>query len=96
MNNLQFLDMNENTFGKWLNEHRTNARLSQQALGDKTGMSKQYISVLERGEPHALTNKPVTPAVDIVDALAKALDRPIDEARLAAGYAGINSQTPEP
>lgn len=78
----------KNTFGKWLQENRKDAQLSMQDLADKVGLSKQYISILERGEPHTLTGKPVTPQKKFVDALAKALNRPINEARYAAGYAG--------
>lgn len=42
-----------------------------EALGEKAGVSKQYISVLEKGEPHQLTNKPVTPSREIIEAIAQ-------------------------
>jgi transcriptional regulator with XRE-family HTH domain len=95
---LQFLDVSEqsNVFGKWLRQKRKEKFLSMEELGKRAGMAKQYISVLERGEPHALTGKPVTPTVEKVEALAKALDADINEARAAAGYASGDSQIPEP
>lgn len=85
---LQFLDVEKQsrTFGDWLRENRKIKYLTMQALADKVGMSKQYISVLERAEPHPLTDKPVTPTVEKVELLAKALEVDIDEAREAAGY----------
>lgn len=86
--------MTKNTFGKWLQTHRKEARLSMQALADSVGLSKQYISVLERGQPHALTGKPVTPKKESVDALAVALNRSINEARHAAGYASEGVSIP--
>lgn len=57
-------------------------------LAGKVGMSKQYISVLERGAPHALTGKAVTPSVEKIEAIAKALGADLDEGLAAAGYAG--------
>ena len=85
MNNLQFLDVNNN-FAEWLKDARKEARLTMEKLGDLVGKSKQYISVLERGEPHALTNKPVTPSREVVIALAKALNADENEALKLAGY----------
>lgn len=97
--NLQLLDMENPSklFGDWLRVYRKQKYLTMEALAEKVGVSKQYISVLERAEPHALTGKPVTPTVEIVDAFAKALDRTQDEARELAGYAPQNPPTlPEP
>lgn len=62
-----------------------------EALGKKAGLTKQSIGALELARDHALTGKPVRPKVETVDALAKALDANIDEARLAAGYAPVTS-----
>jgi transcriptional regulator with XRE-family HTH domain len=87
---LQFADMSVTTatsFGKWLHDKRLDARLSLESLAGKAKVSKQYLSVLERAAPHALTGKPVTPKPELVERLAKALDADIDEARTAAGYA---------
>jgi|SRR5690606_4835298 len=77
------------TFGDWLRLHRKRKYLTIEDLAKKVGRSKQYISVLEREEPHALTGKPVKPSEDVVEALAAALGTDLDEARLAAGYAPL-------
>lgn len=74
-------------FGDWLREKREEARLRQSDLAESAGISKSYISTLERGGEHPLTGKEVRPAIDIVERLAIALRVPIDEARQRAGYA---------
>lgn len=85
---LQFVDVSlQQTFGLWLRTKRTEARMSLQSVANKAGISKQYLSVLERAEPHALTGKPVKPKVELVEQLAKALGADPDEARIAAGFA---------
>lgn len=85
MKYLQFLDMSRN-FADWLKSARKKAGLTMEALADKVSVSKQYISVLERGEPHALTDKPVTPKRELVQSLAKALGGDENEALISAGY----------
>lgn len=78
-------------FAKWLKTTRENYRpkLSITDLAEKADVSKQYISLLEKGADHHLTNKPVQPALDKVERLAIALDADINEARRAAGYEPI-------
>lgn len=51
------------------------------------GVSKQYISNIERAEPSSYTGVPTQPSIDVVDRLAKALKQPIQEMRDLAGYA---------
>ena len=82
---LQFVVMSD--FGEWLKGKRLDQRLTLETMAHKTGLSKQYISVLERGQPHALTGKPITPKLETVDKIARALGVPSGEARHAAGYA---------
>lgn len=86
---LQLLDVENEakTFGDWLHRWRKRCYLSMEALGQKVGMSKQYISVLEREVPHPLTNRPVTPSREKILALAKALGAEPNEALRLAGYA---------
>jgi transcriptional regulator with XRE-family HTH domain len=87
---LQSSDAMENqqlVFGQWLRAHRTNKRMTVESLARKAGISKQYLSVLERAPKHPLTGKAVQPKVEIVDRIAKALGVSVDEARIAAGYA---------
>ncbi len=105
---LQFVDVKENrakAFGEWLRQKRKERHLTMEELGRKVGLSKQYLSVLERAEPHALTGKPVTPGIDNVDRIAAALEVDSGEARRMAGYAsddedeglysGLNKLSPE-
>lgn len=83
---LKFFDV-ELTFKEWLKNARKKAYLSQESLGKKVGVSKQYISVLEKGEPHPLTNKPVTPKREIVEALARITGADLNQGLKLAGYA---------
>jgi len=78
------------SFGKWLFEKRKAAHLTQGQLAKRAGISTSYVSTIEREERHHLTNAPPQPTLDVVDAIAKALGEPIDEARIAAGYAPEN------
>lgn len=75
------------SFGKWLIQKRNAARLTQVQLAKRVGISANYISALERDEPNARDGSPRRPRIDKVERLAKALGCPLDEARLAAGYA---------
>jgi transcriptional regulator with XRE-family HTH domain len=75
------------TFGQWLIEKRAESRLTQGELAKRAGISTNYVSALERDEPNAKDGSPRRPRLDKVDAIAKALNVSVDEARLAAGYA---------
>ncbi len=79
--------VNMEGFGKWLFDRRKAARLTQGQVAERAGISISYVSTLERSERHHLTNAPPRPAIEVVEAIAKALDAPLDEARLVAGYA---------
>lgn len=92
--NLQFVYVDTN-FAEWLRSARRKAHLTMEVLARKIGKSKQYISVLERGEPHVLTGKPVTPKKAVVESLASALNADVDEALAAAGYASQTQTPPE-
>jgi transcriptional regulator with XRE-family HTH domain len=78
------------TFGEWLKAKRAELRFSGGDLERRSGVSRQYISNLERGTVQEKSRNPIQPSVEIVEKLAKALDADIDEARLAAGYAPRN------
>jgi transcriptional regulator with XRE-family HTH domain len=79
-------------FGKWLREARAEAGYSLRDLADRTGgvCSFGYISQLEKGTT-GTRGREFQPDEEIVDALADALGKPRDEARLAAGYAAENT-----
>lgn len=91
-NNLHFIEVMENTdraaiFGKAIREKRKEQRLTVEAAARKIGISKQYLSVLERAVPSLYTGKSIVPKLETVDSIAEALNWDSDEARLAAGYA---------
>lgn len=73
-------------FGISIRQWRKDLGYSQEELGKLAGVSKQYISNIERAEPSSYTGEPTQPSVDVVDNLAKALKRPIQEMRDLAGY----------
>lgn len=74
-------------FGKWLADRRSDANLTQSQLAERSGISANYVSALEREEPNARDGSPRRPRLEKVDRIAKALGVPVDDARLAAGYA---------
>ncbi len=85
------------TFGQWLKNARTERGYSLRTLEALTNKicTYGYLNQLERG----VTGKKgaeYQPDLEIVEALAIALKKPIDEARLAAGYAPKNQLPPVP
>lgn len=80
------------TFGSELKKKRTEKRFSLRELARRTNdvCTYSYIAQLE-GERGGKKGT-YSPDVEIVEALAKALDWDINEARLAAGYAPVNVQ----
>lgn len=78
-----------NAFSLWLKKHRAESGLTLIQLRDKIGnlCSDAYLSKLENDRYKGKKGRPAQPDIEIVEALAAALHRPTDEARLAAGYA---------
>lgn len=73
-------------FGQQLARWRKAAGLTQGELAGRVGVTPTYIAHLEREVgPHGngATRRPV---IEVVDAIAGALDVPLAEARCAAGY----------
>jgi transcriptional regulator with XRE-family HTH domain len=70
-------------FGVWLKERRAAKGLSQEQLGKAADCSGAYVSGLERGADKS------KPAAEIVDAWARALEVPENEARRIAGHPPI-------
>lgn len=58
-------------FGKKVRELRTNQKLSQTALSEKSGLHANYIGMVERGERN--------PSLINIDKLAKALNVSLSE-----------------
>lgn len=79
-------------FGTWLKNYRQEADLSLRELEARIGKicTFGYLNQLEK-EVKGKNGEPFMPDEAIVEALAKALNRPLDEARHAAGYARTDS-----
>ena len=74
------------TFGQYLARRREAAGLSQAELAGRVGVTPTYIGYLERGDDPTGIGDAMRPVVEVVDAIAEALDTPVAEARCAAGY----------
>lgn len=66
------------SIGKLIKNYREANRLSMQEFADKTGLSKGYISMLEKGI-HPQNGKPIVPSVETVSKIANAMGITIDE-----------------
>lgn len=86
------------SFGKWLRVNRKAKGLTQDQLAVQVSArgintTAGYISNLEREYYKTQFNKPSRPNERLVDTIAEVLGQPLDEARLAAGYAPTEPQT---
>jgi transcriptional regulator with XRE-family HTH domain len=73
-------------FGAWLYKWRKARGLTQKELGLKAECAYSLISMYERGVRSEVSNTYMRPEPELVERLATALDRPVEEARLLAGY----------
>lgn len=73
-------------FGTYIKALRKRAHLSQDELSRIAGVSKSYISILERGGGASLDGSPTRPSLKVVDRLSSALSQPVGEMRARAGY----------
>ena len=74
-------------FGTWLRAARLKSGLSQEELAKLCGVTGAYVSLLEQGEADAEgVVRDIHPSPEVVDAMARALGVPYEEARAAAGY----------
>jgi transcriptional regulator with XRE-family HTH domain len=93
-----YSEKNEKTsFGDWLREARVTRGLGVRELAAivKDECSASYISYLERNVYSGKNGNPTRPSEPVVAALAKGLNMPLNEARLAAGYNPIEDLEPE-
>lgn len=72
------------TFGNLIKVKRLNKDYSLRSLADITGLDHSYIGRLEKGESK--------PSRETVTKLSTALDIPLDELLIAAGYHPYNQQ----
>lgn len=87
----------DNRFGKWLRARRLDLGLTQAELGERIDRTGQAISAYECGTVRSTSGRKIRLDVSVVDALARALQAPINEAREAAGYAPVlKSSQPSP
>lgn len=75
-------------FGRWLRAAREAGQITQQALADRAGLSRSYLSDLERG-------RGVRPTLPTLERLADALGTSSLEALWAAGALGRSSRGPQ-
>ena len=73
-------------FGKWLRKWRKARGLTQKQLAGKSGCVHSLISAYERGVRSDVSGDYMRPETRLVERLATALDRPVEEARALAGY----------
>lgn len=73
-------------FGDWLLSTRKKLGLSQDDIAQRANVSKNYISILERGRPHPSTGAIPQPSRKAVMDIAAAMDWPVEEPLRLAGY----------
>jgi transcriptional regulator with XRE-family HTH domain len=73
-------------FGEWLKKWRKARGLTQVQLAIKADCAQSTVSEYERGEKREGSDEFMRPDPDLLERLATALRRPIEEARALAGY----------
>lgn len=64
--------------GQFIKNYRQAHGLSMESFAKSCGVSKQYISQLERNA-NSHTGKPITPSINTMSAIAKAVGLPLDD-----------------
>ena len=77
---------NKESFGQWLVAKRKEKGWSQRELARRAGISNNYISALEKDFSPSAKSQKARPRLDKVDAIGRALELSVAEARRAAGY----------
>lgn len=71
--------MKENiTLGELIKEYRSNNNLSMDDFAAKSGLSKSYISILEKNK-HPRTGNPITPTLETIYNTAKGMDSNVND-----------------
>lgn len=63
--------------GDLIREYRQSHGLSMEEFGRRAGLSKAYISLIERGK-NTRSNKPIVPSIDTMKAIADGLEMDLD------------------
>lgn len=63
--------------GDLIREYRQSHGLSMEEFGKRVGLSKAYISLIERGK-NTRSNKPIVPSIDTMKAIADGLEMDLD------------------
>lgn len=66
------------SLGDLIYTYRKNHGMSMQEFADKSGLSKGYISMIEKGK-HPQSNRSLVPSIETMDKLANAMHMSIDE-----------------
>lgn len=74
------------TFGQYLTRRREEAGLSQDELAGRIGLTSTYVRYLERESGPTGVGAGMRPMLEVVIAIAEALNVPLAEVRRAAGY----------
>lgn len=73
------------SLGKFIKAKRTAKKMSLRDFGNLAGLSHSYVDSLEKGvDPRS--GKSVMPTIDTLVKLSRALNMPLDELLVAAGY----------
>lgn len=65
------------TLGEVIKNYRTKNNLSMDSFSDKSGISKSYISLLEKNR-HPKTGKPISPSIQCIKQVADAMNMDFD------------------
>lgn len=66
------------TLGEIIKQYRLDHKMSMDALAEKSGVSKSYISLLEKNK-HPHTGKPIVPSIQIIKQFSKAMNIDFNE-----------------
>lgn len=66
------------TLGEIIKQYRTEHDMSMREFEKISGISRGYLSMLEKNE-HPKTKKPITPSVDIIRQVSLAINVPFDK-----------------
>lgn len=65
------------TIGEIIKKYRQEHDLSMEEFGRRSGLSKAYISLIERGK-NTRSDKPIVPSIDTIKSIADALEMDLD------------------